>query len=558
MSTTLANTWSVTCTLLGYIPKSLYGRILRKRLHLLSLPMELLEEVVKNLGWLELLRVRITCKTLYDISKIRSVRVHLVKRAQACDPYHTPMDRAIEHHTADELEDWAMRRLVLVDQRPATCAQQSFRQRSAYLTNGVEQTILLPGGRWLVSSLKEGGLVVSDLDSPEMRHQSIWEPQEDVDKWPAFDLVYCVDEAATTLTFDLALHRSDSSVSSEHGILVKLYFWRVYLSADGMNFTAQLLNSFWTSGSYPAASVTLTKEYFARIGGGMGSHCIEIFHWRKTTSDTNWKSSLHVTSPSQPVSDPLWSCVRLLPEYRVLVVSDHSLSIYHLPEMVSTIDIATEEGPIQSPIHNIPLGGKMRVGGMSRLITDWKETRLVAINGTGIYEFVIPHALDLAPSSFLRAILQQEPHAQAAIGLNRAILRFHDGSALPFNYSCGYTSSEDTTFVEDTPSIRFQVPRPFMAYSPPKLDEGCQKRDWKSKLPKGLSHKEECKLLEDGKEYEVESIVKLHNNRWSNFGGSDRMVDEDDYTSDYAVYGQRTPPSPNNNTNPFGGSGFNY
>ncbi|KZP21365.1 hypothetical protein FIBSPDRAFT_509838 [Athelia psychrophila] len=180
MSTILANTWSVTCTLLGYIPKSLYGRILRKRLHLLSLPMELLEEVVKNLGWLELLRVRITCKTLNDISKIRSVRVHLIKRAQACDPYHTPMDRAVEHYTPDELEDWAMRRLALVDRWPPTCAQQSFRQRSAYLTNGAEQTILLPGGRWLVSSLKEGGLVVTDLDSPEMRHQSIWEPQEDV------------------------------------------------------------------------------------------------------------------------------------------------------------------------------------------------------------------------------------------------------------------------------------------------------------------------------------------------------------------------------------------
>ncbi|KAF7967068.1 hypothetical protein HWV62_35969, partial [Athelia sp. TMB] len=30
----------------------------------------------------------------------------------------------------------------------------------------------------------------------------------------------------------------------------------------------------------------------------------------------------------------------------------------------------------------------------------------------------------------------------------------------------------------------------------------CQKRDWKTKLPKGLSHKEECKLLEEGKDYE--------------------------------------------------------
>ncbi|KZP06063.1 hypothetical protein FIBSPDRAFT_940172 [Athelia psychrophila] len=458
MSTILISTWSVTCALLGYIPKSLYGRILRKRLHLLSLPMELLEEVVKNLGWLELLRVRM----------IRSVRVHLIKRAQACDPYHTPMDRAIEHYTADELEDWAMRRLALVDQWPPTRTQQSFRQRSAYLTNGAEQSILLPGGRWLVSSLKEGGLVVTDLDSAEMRHQSIWESKEDVDKWRAFGMAYCVDKAAATLTFDLAVHRSDSG-ASERGIRVKLYFWRVHLSGDGMNFTAQLLNSFYTNGRHSTASVTLTKDYFARIGGGMrGTLCIEIFHWRKTTSDTYLKASLHIASPSQP----LWACVRLLPDNRVLVVSDHSLSIYHLPEMVSTIDIATEPGPIQSPIHTIPLGGKMRVGGMSRLMTDLKETRLVALNGTGIYEFVIPHALDLAPSSFLRAILQQEPHAQAAIGLNRALLRFHDGSALPFSYSCGNTSLEDPPFVEDTPSIRFQVPRPFRGYSPPKLDEG--------------------------------------------------------------------------------------
>ncbi|KZP19558.1 hypothetical protein FIBSPDRAFT_955434 [Athelia psychrophila] len=467
MSTILASTWSASPTLLGYIPKSLYGRILREHPHLLSLPMELLEEVVKNLDWLELLRVRMTCKTLHDISKVRDVRVHLAKRAQACDPYHTHMDRAIEHYTADELEDWAMRRLTLVDQWPPTCPQESFRQRSTYLAPGVELTVLLPGGRWLVSSLKEGGLVVTDLDSPEMRHQNIWELQENVNEWSASSLVYCVDEEATNLTFDLALDRSVPA-SDANFRRVKLYFWRVSLSEDGINFTAQLLNSFWVNGS-DSAGVTPTADYFAQISiGGRGSQGVEIFQWRMAASDAYYTSSFRILSPTQP----LRSCVRLLPDSRVLVVTDNYLSVYHLPDMVCTTDILTEETPLQSPIHTIPLGGKMRVGGMSRLMTDLKETRLVAINGTGIYEFVIPRALDLVPSAFLRAVLKQEPRAQVAIGLHRAILRFVDGSALPIGYSCGNTSSEEPPFVEDTPSMRFQVPRPFMGYSPPILDEG--------------------------------------------------------------------------------------
>ncbi|KAF7972715.1 hypothetical protein HWV62_17168 [Athelia sp. TMB] len=299
MSNALFRISSVAGALLRYAPKSLYGRILRKKTYLLSLPLELLEEVVKNLDWLELLRIRMTCKALHHISKTRGVRVQLVKRAQACDPYHTPLDRAIERYTADELEDWAMRRLTQFEKWPPNCSQMSPRQRSFYPNRKAEHSILLPGGRWLVSTLAFGGLVVTDLDAPEPSHQSIWEPREDDDKWPAMSLVYHIDEEAPELTFNLVLDRCDPASDLDD---VKVYFWRVSLSEDGTKFTAQMVNSFWTSGEYLWVDAALTNEYFVHIsGGGGGHHCVELFHWRETTSDTYYKSSLRVKSTSPPV-----------------------------------------------------------------------------------------------------------------------------------------------------------------------------------------------------------------------------------------------------------------
>ncbi|KAF7986087.1 hypothetical protein HWV62_41497 [Athelia sp. TMB] len=468
MSTVIVQIPSVAAALFEFAAKNLYVRRLHKRIHLLSLPLELLEEVVKNLDWLELIRIRMTCKTFHQLSKSRNIRVQLVKRAQACDPHHTPLDRAIERYTADKLEDWAMRRLTQTENGLPNFKRESVGQRNFYLDLGVEHSVLLPGGRWLVSSLKLGGLVVTDLDSSEVHHQTIWESREDVDEWPAISLVYSVDEEATNLTFDLALDRWDPS-SEISDRLVKLYFWRVSLSEDGTTFIAQFLNSFWTSGQYLGVSTTLKEDYFARIARSRrGHHCVEIFHWRKSTSDMHYKSSFRAKSASAS----LWTCVRLLPESRVLIVTDDSLSIYHLPEMAYTDDISVEEDPLQIPIHTFPLGGKMRVGGMSRLITDSQETRLVVLNGTGIYEFVIPHARDLAPTAFLRVTLKQEPRdAQAFLGLHKAILRFRDGYALPIGYSCR-NPLQDPLLVEDTPSMRFKIPGDFMPYRPPIMDEG--------------------------------------------------------------------------------------
>ncbi|KAF7972721.1 hypothetical protein HWV62_17180 [Athelia sp. TMB] len=240
-----------------------------------------------------------TCKALHHISKTRGVRVQLVKRAQAYDPYHTPLDRAIERYTADELEDWAMRRLTQFDKWPPNCSQMPSRQRSFYPNRRAQHSILLPGGRWLVSTLSFGGLVVTDLDAPEASHQSIWEPQEDDDKWPAMSLVYHIDEEAPELTFDLALDRCDPASDLND---VKVYFWRVSLSEDGTKFTARMVNSFWTNGEYLTVDASLTKKYFARINGGSrGHHCVELFHWRETTSDMYYKSSLHVKSTPTPI-----------------------------------------------------------------------------------------------------------------------------------------------------------------------------------------------------------------------------------------------------------------
>lgn len=146
-----------------------------------------------------------TCKLLHEISKLWSVRLNLVERAIASDPHSTPLDRQIKCYSGEELERWAMQRLS-VEKGWLLDKGDPIRTRTVeFTTDDVEATCLIEGGRWLLTVLKGGKVMATDLDHPDCPQQLLFEPREELDIWPTVDMVFSMVKHEATMTFDLAL-----------------------------------------------------------------------------------------------------------------------------------------------------------------------------------------------------------------------------------------------------------------------------------------------------------------------------------------------------------------
>lgn len=128
----------------------------------------------------------------------------LVDRAIASDPYSTPLERPIESYPIEELERWAMQRLS-VDKGWLLDDMEPTRSRKVKLPGQIEASCLLEGGRWLLTVLKGGKVMATDLNHPDVPQHLLIEPQEELDIWATTNLLFSIDRHATTLTFDLAL-----------------------------------------------------------------------------------------------------------------------------------------------------------------------------------------------------------------------------------------------------------------------------------------------------------------------------------------------------------------
>ena len=199
--------------------------MVRKRNNFLSLPLELLSEIAKNLDWLDLISLRMvraisdqltthlttslqTCKLLNDVSKLRSVRIGLVERAIQSNPRATPLERPIQCYSAAELEEWAMRRLSVDKQwRSDSCEPVRTRQLK-FSPSGIRVTCLVEGGRWLMAVFEDGTVRAADLDHSDMPEQLVISPRDELDTWPINGLLSDNVQVAGNLTFNLAVLHS--------------------------------------------------------------------------------------------------------------------------------------------------------------------------------------------------------------------------------------------------------------------------------------------------------------------------------------------------------------
>ncbi|KZP21909.1 hypothetical protein FIBSPDRAFT_860048 [Athelia psychrophila] len=392
-----------------------YAKLLKNHLHLLLLPLELLGEIAGHLPWLDLLHLRMTCKLLCDVSKLRSVRVSLVDRAIASDPYGTPLERPIGRYSGEDVEQgWVSSR------RDDICARKVL--LGATWTKPLDATCLITGGRWLLGVIRGGIITAMDLDDPNASHQVLVEPQDEFDMSPALSLCFSIIDGATTLTFDLAImhYRPYALEDYPHS---RLCVWRVVLSDDGTNLIAHHVKSIWTKHvvAIKERSFSFSGNRFARrlTIPNIDVSSLEVFDWRQSTSYLHHTVTFRLQPPAPT---PLF--FQLISGNRALVVSDECLWIYAIPELQATTNLTVTNPSNITAIHTIPLwGGGVKLGGLSRPCKELLQTVVVLFTSSGIYRLDIPDDVDSSPVPSIAKqfdpVMKFEP---GCFGLNRGLL----------------------------------------------------------------------------------------------------------------------------------------
>lgn len=182
-----------------------YFGLVKSSCGLITLPQEVLEMILADLDWKDVLNVRVvsasvaelpsfsdtlqTCKLLCTASRSRSVWRAQYQRVS--DSYDTPLNTKDRTTTYAELErdslHWA-RLQHSWGSRPKPTTQRLVCECSAI------QIHLVHGGRWLLATTKYPCLDFYDLDSPNGQRRILTRPQ---DKREQYAPTIAVDEANT-------------------------------------------------------------------------------------------------------------------------------------------------------------------------------------------------------------------------------------------------------------------------------------------------------------------------------------------------------------------------
>ncbi|TFK60979.1 hypothetical protein BDN72DRAFT_488726 [Pluteus cervinus] len=166
---------------------------------LVSLPDELLLEILGSLSWRDVMRVRLTCTCLRKISKMAWPSV---ARHESRDIWW--LEKPVSAHTEDELEYLYSRR-------------QSAEIGYAMMANGTGPIVstpmlgagcccVTPGGRWLLMSNNMGSLLYLDLDAPEIT-PNVLIPEQPIQCVSLISLD--LDTSCPSLRFNLAFSLQD-------------------------------------------------------------------------------------------------------------------------------------------------------------------------------------------------------------------------------------------------------------------------------------------------------------------------------------------------------------
>ncbi|KDR70089.1 hypothetical protein GALMADRAFT_214832 [Galerina marginata CBS 339.88] len=466
--------------------------IRRATFNLITLPPEVIVEILKHMDWKTILRALQTCNKLFEVSKTRSIWVTLFNRCTETLLYPPRLVQPIHHYSTAELENLLVRGLS------SKVGWNSYRPPTERLTKddilGTAGKVLLEGGRWLLTCGNniDGGEHVHfyDLDSnPQSLLLSklfkVELPSTKLD----LQLHNIISQAIPRVgsSFHVVVH--SRSWSAFGGTLMGCTIYHIQQQGHGPQATlvANLLNSFiYTQNGFNISpKLCLLDDYIMEDvlespEGGYSS--IQVYNWRTTTSAHHIKSCLLLESP------PLFS--RLLPENKVICASSHSsMAIYRLPpfkkvEFRDSLNGSDLPRNIAKPIHVLSLDG---IGNRALLSSQLNisepcigktATRISLRVDGSIYGFIIPHD-ESEPLVFFLALsveLMQPESKYVTLGVDKAYVESHEDSPNAITVAFNWPTDDEAASAKWEPRLAVTYRRKWMFHwesyrSPALIDE---------------------------------------------------------------------------------------
>ncbi|KAL4257472.1 hypothetical protein AB1N83_010534 [Pleurotus pulmonarius] len=313
---------------------------------LITLPQEVLEMILVELDWKDVLRVRATCKALCSASQSRAV--WHVQYQLVSDSYDTPLDAKDDTATYAELErdtlHWARVQQDWVF-RPTQPTQRLVCECPAV------QIHLIPGGRWLLATDEDPCLYFHDLDSPNGQRHILIRLQDRQDKRVTS---FAVDETNTTPSnVDMLIALNHEPNHKQFG---RLSIWRITSTPDDA-LVAHHVKSFNTHGMNKYFEMDLRGDYFARCANVDSTNlhplrCIDVYDWQRSSTLFHYKATIVFGKEAV-------RAIRILPGQRILAFEDEVVKIYAIDAsgFCPTSGQRIVTGPPAMPLHALSLPG---------------------------------------------------------------------------------------------------------------------------------------------------------------------------------------------------------
>ncbi|KAG9018303.1 hypothetical protein FRB93_000006 [Tulasnella sp. JGI-2019a] len=307
------------------------------------------------------------------------------------------LERPISTYSSAELEALVIR-MVRLDANWKSANPKPCRIRQINRMVELDDTLLLPGGRWLLLLNRESSsrLTVIDLDTPSMDEQILAELgdnslEEDTSYWRMFASTY---ESSPMLAWDVIVYKSDPSLH--------MNFMRFTTHNDCKNLLVENLNSLKTQTHqgrmYIPPGRPLREELVFITGNVLerGRYRCEIIDWRSSTSEIHRKA-VFLLSPSSIDVVHILAC-----KERFIIQNNLGISIYRIPPfgVLPVIDEITAWSTLASIWTYIVRQPNERTAAIPMSIPTQLSTeqlRFVVTTGSGLLELV--NTLDFNPGS---------------------------------------------------------------------------------------------------------------------------------------------------------------
>ncbi|KAF8166243.1 hypothetical protein BJ912DRAFT_1002798 [Pholiota molesta] len=421
-----------------------------------ELPTEVLVEIIKHMGWKDVLASRQVCKRLFEVSTARPLWTRLLHRLSAELMAPPILERPIDTYNGGELEQIVLRRISSEINWTSEVPPKA-RNVPITLHEGCEFPLLLKGGRWLLLTSSLHGycrVYAYDLDSSLSQ-----EPQCIIDLRDASDdpeqvwhMAADVDPDESQLTFNLCLvplttfgpHPTPTVESPPADI----HIYRVTLNGHRMEavFMADNIKTIRNGFRAGSSRIALRGRYLARSLTILEpiSSSIEVCDWVLSDESTHFKLYITIGIPQH---------ISLLPDGKLACVLTDGIFLYDIANLRPVPPGKLPDEPGIQPYWQHSGPDLYKRAHLSKPYPHRDATRVsVAFNGA-IYGLVIPRRSNDDPWYEKLSNMDMSHTRCASLGIDKAYVQGRDGTV----EIASYLWPADKCQTDDVPPLLMPV-----------------------------------------------------------------------------------------------------